>query len=203
MSMAIQSSRARYQGTMPGGAPVGDPGLWGFVKGLGKAAIATVTGGPMAGIRSAVASLTPQAMNPAQKFEVYQGAGGSRTRPSFMALSTADQMRHIVPPGPVQAPIASGFRNELAAILPGGSTGRMGGPSNSPQPSGYHANKSSYFLKDGTFIPKGSIWVKNRRRNPLNPRALSSSMARITSFKGAASKAGLITIRKAGCKKKG
>ena len=203
MSMAIQASRARYQGTMPGGAPVGDPGLFGFIKGIGRAALATVTGGPMAGLSSVVQSFSPRTATPAQRFEAYQGGGGTLGRSRFIGQSSQAQIDILSSyrgPPEVGAP---GARAGFERILPGGKTGMMGGPANSPQPSGYHANKSAYFLQDGTFIPKGSIWVKNRRRNPLNPRALSSSMARITSFKGAASKAGLITIRKPGCKKKG
>jgi hypothetical protein len=50
---------------------------------------------------------------------------------------------------------------------------------NGGKPSGYHANKSSYWLMDGTFIEKGTRWVKNRRRNPANARALSRAIGRI------------------------
>jgi len=46
-------------------------------------------------------------------------------------------------------------------------------------PSGYHANKTSYFLKDGTYVPRGSRCVRNRRRNPLNFRALNRSISRV------------------------
>jgi len=208
MSMSIQASRARYQGTMPGGAPVGDPGLFGFFKGVGKAALATVTGGPLAGVRSAatsiVSSFQPSRATPTQRAEAL-GFTGSR-RASFLSLPSVAQTALFdnvgqAFQGPTQVP-RPGVKAFFERGIPGGASGMMGGPADSAQPAGYHANKSSYFLQDGTFIPKGSIWVKNRRRNPLNPRALSSSMARITSFKGAASKAGLITIRSPGCKKK-
>lgn len=50
-------------------------------------------------------------------------------------------------------------------------------------PSGTHPNKSDYFLKDGSFIPKGSRCVKNRRRNPLNPDALRRAVGRIDAGK--------------------
>lgn len=50
-------------------------------------------------------------------------------------------------------------------------------------PAGYHPNKSAYYRKTpgGSIVyhPKGSVCVRNRRRNPLNPRALSRSMSRV------------------------
>jgi len=61
---------------------------------------------------------------------------------------------------------------------------------------GYHLNKSSYFLMDGTFIQAGTKWVKNRRRNPGNMKALSRSMARLKSAKRMAKVLGTVTIRK-------
>ena len=48
---------------------------------------------------------------------------------------------------------------------------------------GYHMNSSSYFLRDGTFIPKGTRAVKNRQRNPANARATSRAIARINGAK--------------------
>jgi hypothetical protein len=46
-------------------------------------------------------------------------------------------------------------------------------------PKGYHANKSSYYLMDGSFVEKGTRCVKNRRRNPMNARALSRAISRV------------------------
>lgn len=54
--------------------------------------------------------------------------------------------------------------------------GKNGGP---PRLRATHANKSSYFLKDGTRVEAGTRCVANRRRNPLNPRALSRAMSRV------------------------
>lgn len=50
-------------------------------------------------------------------------------------------------------------------------------------PSGWHPNKSSYFLKDGTYVPAGSRCVRNRSRDPLNPRALRRAIGRIDAGK--------------------
>ena len=54
-------------------------------------------------------------------------------------------------------------------------------PCNGACASGYHLNKSDYFLKSGQFIRKGSACVKNRRRNPLNPRAADRAIGRLRS----------------------
>lgn len=48
-------------------------------------------------------------------------------------------------------------------------------------PAGCHPNKSDYFLRNGTFVLKGSKCVRNRRRNPLNPRALDRAAGRLRS----------------------
>lgn len=48
-------------------------------------------------------------------------------------------------------------------------------------PPGCHPNKSDYFLKGGTFVPAGTRCVSNRRRNPLNPRALDRAAGRLRS----------------------
>jgi len=55
-------------------------------------------------------------------------------------------------------------------------------------PGGQHANKADYWVKERDdlgnftgnwfFVEAGSRCVTNRRRNPLNPRALSRAMAR-------------------------
>ena len=59
------------------------------------------------------------------------------------------------------------------------TNGAAGG---SPGP-GYHLNKSDYFLRDGTFVPKGTRWVKNRRRNAMNPKALTRAIQRVDAGK--------------------
>jgi len=48
-------------------------------------------------------------------------------------------------------------------------------------PPGCHPNKSDYFLKGGTFVAEGTRCVTNRRRNPLNPRALDRAAGRLRS----------------------
>lgn len=101
---------------------------------------------------------------------VQQVPGGSGGRTRFPVLP------QIVVPTP-------GPRGAIERFLPGGGTGLQVATNGAGAPKGFHLNKSSYFLKDGTFIEKGSVWVKNRRRNPLNPRALRHAIGRIDAGK--------------------
>jgi hypothetical protein len=59
------------------------------------------------------------------------------------------------------------------------------GNSGSAVMSGYHLNKHGYYTKGGHYVAPRSKQVKNRRRNPLNPRALHRSLARLHSAKHA------------------
>jgi len=64
---------------------------------------------------------------------------------------------------------------------------------------GYHLNKSDYFLMSGEFVPAGTRWVKNRKRNPANARATSRAISRITGAKRYAGALSRISIRKKKC----
>lgn len=46
-------------------------------------------------------------------------------------------------------------------------------------PRGMHLNKSSYFLRDGTFVEKGTRFVTNRKRNKSNGRANDNAERRL------------------------
>lgn len=84
--------------------------------------------------------------------------------------------------------IQPGQRIPVPAASPGGPTMEIGvSPLGTigiagEQPRGYHRNASDYFLKDGTFIPKGSRWVKNRHMQPTNFRALKKGLRRAHGF---------------------
>lgn len=88
----------------------------------------------------------------------------------------------------------SDFQRSLRATLPGGKTGFEG--LKLACPSGFHPNKSSYFLMDGSLVEKGSRCVKNRRRNPMNPRALDRAISRVDSGKSLQGKLATITTAK-------
>lgn len=68
---------------------------------------------------------------------------------------------------------------------------------NGVRPSGYHINKHGFYLSSiATWINPGTVWVKSRRRNPLNPRALHRSIARLVSARHAVKRLGILeTVR--------
>ena len=195
MSMAVKSATTA-QRSMPGIGFQGDPGIFGFLGGLAKKVTGVVGRLGIPGI-SAGAGFVSGALG---------GILGRKTAKTRQAAQTG-LGAGLIPftgrtfPGqgqrfPVQTGMpVPGFRGAVQRFLPGGATGMQQVGAGPPGP-GYHLNKSDYFLKDGTFIPKGTTWVKNRRRNPLNPRALSRAMSRLTSAKNAAKALGRITIRK-------
>ena len=115
-----------------------------------------------------------------------QGIRGLRGRTSRVPTGPIG----LAPRGTVQVN-APGFLSRLQRTVPGGATGLMAVAC----PSGFHPNKSSYFLTDGSHVEEGSRCVKNRRRNPLNPRALSRSIGRIKGAKRASKVLSSITIR--------
>ena len=82
----------------------------------------------------------------------------------------------------------SGFGN-------GGAVAPVGGK----PPAGYHWNRQGYFTKSEGWIPEGTKLVKNRRRNPLNPKAASRAIARLESAKNATKTLSRVTIRKKSC----
>jgi hypothetical protein len=194
-------------------ANVGDPGLFGF---LGKVA-GTVAGfipGPVGTIaQTAIGALS----------------GGSSTTSGATKAQTLFNRTSIPTSGgfavaPVQVPVMSvpappsisggptsgvqevirkpGLEGLVERMLPGGDTGFVvrQANGNGAVPSGFHLNKTSYFLKDGTFVPAGSRYVKNRRRNPLNPRAASNAVRRLESTKKAVRRFDRVQIK---CKRCG
>jgi hypothetical protein len=88
---------------------------------------------------------------------------------------------HGVPRLPV--PLPGGARLDVGSLLPGGKPAFIpGGGGIDVIPRGYRLNKSSYFLKNGQFVPEGTKLVKVRRRNFANGRALRRSIGRVQGF---------------------
>lgn len=104
------------------------------------------------------------------------------TIPSMGTLPAPDSVKiksgKIMTIGPGGSLFASGTGPEATAYYstPAGTSSCGGG-------HGTHTNKTSYRLKDGTLVAKGSKCVKNRRRNPLNPRALNRAVSRVAAAK--------------------
>lgn len=175
MSLSIKTARATSQGGIGRtyGVRSGDPGFFGgLIGGIKGAATSLLTGGnPITGaVRGAV-----------------EGSGGLPGR-SRGRTQTPPPM-----PGRGAMPVTRtpGLRGTAQRLIPGGKTGYQVNVQEDGKigcPGGYHPNKSSYFLMDGTFVPEGSKCVKNRRRNPANPKALDRAMGRLNSAKRLQSK---------------
>ena len=80
-------------------------------------------------------------------------------------------------------PLPGGARLDIGSLLPGGKPAFISGSAAGQViPRGFRLNKSSYFLKDGTFVPEGTRLVRVRRRNFANGRALRRSIGRVQGF---------------------
>jgi len=100
----------------------------------------------------------------------------------------------IVPLPQVPRP---GVGAALERFFPLGATGMMAAPNGAcPSMSGYHPNKSDYFLKSGEYVPAGSRMVRNRKRNPANARATSRAISRVVGAKRYAKSLSRISVRK-------
>lgn len=77
-------------------------------------------------------------------------------------------------------PLGGFIGSQTATFYPTTQNGSCGASSR-----GTHLNRTGYFLKNGQYIAPGTKCVTNRRRNPLNPRALSRAMSRLSSAKKA------------------
>jgi hypothetical protein len=148
---------------------MGDPGLFSFLGKVGKAAVGGAAGFLTGGIGGAAAGVAGA---------LRSSNGGSVSVPQG-PMSLPSPTAVVLP-----MPGAGSVAVDPFAVLPGGkpfvsrvSTNGAGAP------KGFHLNKADYFLRDGTFVPKGSKWVRNRSRNPLNPRALQRAVARVDAGK--------------------
>jgi len=195
MSMAIKASTVRarsgqfganIQGAQMRAALQGDPGLFGFLGDAFRKGVSFIRD-PVGTIAGTIAG-------------VLTGSQGLSGGPGNGQVVTNGQ---IISSGPIVA--QSGFQQQPIIDInfpfqgePGiGVTFNPFGSQSSPSTAlgvqngngacavGSHLNKSSYFLKNGTFIQKGSRCVKNRRRNPLNPQAASRAISRLVSAKKA------------------
>ncbi len=139
----------------------GDPGLFssigGFLKTAARGAIGLFSGGPV----GAAAALLPSV------------TGGRTTSSGLM-------VPRIASPGPT---VGSLLPATLPMLVPpqGMAVGPQMGAA-AVQPSGYHLNKTAYFLKSGQYVAPGTKWVRNRRRNFANGRALNKAITRTAGF---------------------
>ena len=145
-----------YQGDYTGGYQ-GDPQLGGLIK-LG----ARLAG---RGIRGLLGRISGRSL-------VRAGVGTAAVAALPAVSRTMGRGMDIGIPMPGGATIRPG------AVIPGGTPFFTPGEC----PKGFRKNKSSYFLKNGQHVPRGSKCVRYRRMNVANTRALKRSTRRLTSF---------------------
>ena len=148
----------------------GDPGFFDVLGTIGKgivgAATGFVRGGPLGALTGAIGGVTQR---------------GTTVRQTGPASSIEQR---LPPPGSITRPGPFQIHVEPTAILPGGRPFIGAGPTQMTMacPKGMRPNRSSYHLRDGTFVPKGSRCVPYRRTNPANARALRRSIRRVEGF---------------------
>jgi hypothetical protein len=216
MSMAIKIAKSGYQG---------DPGLFGFIGkalgGIGRVALGAagglLSGGPVGAIAGGLRAVIPSPRPPVLIASQPGGAGrgvvmtaanipmvSSRPGTGLIAqagIGTTIANRMPVPGIPM-LPVGQPFGERGNTTQGMGVSGPLvGGPSGAACERGYHRNKTGYFTQRYGWIAPGAVCVRNRRRNPLNARALSRSLARITSAKKATAFLGRVSIRpRKGCR---
>lgn len=191
MSLAVKTARAEA---------MGDPGLFGAIGGFVKGAIGGLASGSPLGVLGGAIS---------------GAVAGGRSKPRGRAARPGGVLVSPVMPGVGRRrniqqqqrnlPVLrkGGLRGSLERLVPGGATGFEVAPQDlgpNGAPRGMRLNKSDYFLRDGTFVPAGTRWVKSRRRNPANARATSRAIARVGSAKKLQADLNRITIRPKKCK---
>jgi len=198
MSMALKRSRIRA-GTLPAINRQqfrGDPGIFGDI-------FKKVT----SFVRDPVGTLVSTAV------DLLSGGGGTDPPPKTMAQAQAE------------AVVSNGTIVRTAQTVPTdfidfdfpfsgepgfgvtffGQNGENGGstataaPANGKCQSGFHLNKATYFLKSGQRILKGTVCVKNRRRNALNDRAASNAIRRLEGARKAIKNIQRVSIRCGKC----
>jgi len=210
MSIMVKAARMGDPGrirAMPGiGYRQGDPGLFGDIFRKVTSVAGTVLPGPLGMGARAIHRLAGggRATGAPQSPLDTRGKFAPKGSPAHRAYLARQGTRGlnlpglgargmgIGPPGSRLSLFEPQTNGAKSTAIPVGSV--------EVKPSGYHLNKSGYFLRDGTYIEPRSVYVKNRRRNPANPRAIDRSIGRIESAKRMASRLGRITIRKKECR---
>jgi len=139
----------------------GDPGflssLWRGIKKIAPVVLGTMIGGPIGG---AVGGAVGGRGTPGVPMRIPGTVGGALTFPGGTSIGMGYQPGGVIP-----------------GIKGGGTGGARPGPMGAPPyvggscPTGYHLAKSG--------PPR---WVKNRRMNIANPRALRKAMRRVSGF---------------------
>ncbi len=168
----MRVARAQYQG---------DPGLLGgIVNFIGGAATGLLSGGPLGAIKGGISSLLPKQTTPVIRSQTPIPQGSA-----LPGTGIQIQLPKAGPSGIDLGGIKAGTFGPAA--LPSNGFGGVQSGSSSTAPgaklciAGHHINKSTYLTRNG-IVQAGTACVKNRRMNPLNPRAASRAMRRLDGF---------------------
>lgn len=201
MSMELKLAQGKIRlGSSVVPRPMGDPGLFGFIGDAFKTATQFVRD-PVGTVAGVIGGLFDPDEEP---LSVPVSIASNQSRPINVAQNLFQQQQQqngINFPfgGERGAGVDTPF-GRLSFLENGGGNGQARPPVIEGKCiPGWHANKSSYFLRNGTFIRKGSMCVKNRRRNDMNNHAISNSIKRLTGAKKASKAIGRVTIRCARC----
>lgn len=149
----------------------GDPFLGDIVKGIGKVA---------GGVLKTVGGFVPGVGG------VAQAVGGllAPSRPQILPQAGGQQTWQMQIPPMTQYPLVRYTE----------TTPAMGAAPGALPPRGYRLNKTGYYTRAG-YVPPYSKYVKIRRTNPGNARALRRSLRRVESFAGLVSRTRKATRR--------
>jgi len=149
----------------------GDP----FIGSLFRAAAPVLRGAAATVVRRAGAA--GRALLGMRPVQVAGRIGREVAIPTAVAVATTRGTQALIPSGPGGGAASPNYA-EGGEVTGGGMVmvGQKG-----MCPPGYHPNKS-----DGLKGPKGSYCVRNRRMNPLNPRALRRALRRSEDFEAIA-----------------
>ena len=195
MSMALKASRARA-GTGPAFNRQqfrGDPGLFGdiFKK------VTSFVRDPVGTLVSTAVDILSSggANDPPPKTMAQSAAEAGLTIANGTIINTFQQTPPLIDINfPFDKEPGFGIDFNLFGQNGGGSTATAA-PANGKCQSGFHLNKATYFLKSGQRILKGTVCVKNRRRNALNDRAASNAIKRLEGARKAIKNIQRVSIR--------
>ena len=163
-----------------------------LLGGILKGVVGFATGGPAGAIAGVASEIFKPKPTPASPIAPVVRPTVS-TLPVLRnpAINIASQFPVLRPQQPDSVVVRQG--GSVPGLYQGGSTTTSYYPTaagGAAQPGnachvGYHWNRTGYYTKSRGWVERGTVCVKNRRRNPLNPRALSKALSRLTSAKRA------------------
>lgn len=160
----------------------GDPGIFGFI-GKAISSVSSILPGPFGtlgkvagGILQGGGGTVPPTVKQAKAATMFPPLVSARPTPGFSGVNVGGPSGVTI--GTVKPGSGLAAPARPTPLLPSGSTAQYAAKACGI--AGYHYNKTTYYTHGGA-VPKGTKCVRNRKRNPLNPRALSRAMARVAS----------------------